>query len=113
MSDEERPLEEGGTDGAKIWDQRILMEGRTPSAQTWVGRTRSSYRGPERGWSVIRSVIRQLRGRRWAIMPRVDLGHSGVLNRTMIRAGPTGYCIGKGCIRSRVKIVKKTLVFPT
>ena len=69
--------------------------------------------GPERGWSMIRSVIRQPRGRWWAIVPHVDLGHSGVLNGKMIRAGPPGYCIGKGCIGSRVKVVKKTLVFPT
>ena len=69
--------------------------------------------GPEQGWSVIRSVIRQLRGRPWAIMPHVDLGHSGVLNGKMIRAGPTGYCIGKGYIASTVKVVKKTLVSPS
>lgn len=68
--------------------------------------------GPEQGWGVIRSVIRQPRGRRWAIVPCVDLGHSGVLNRKMITAGPPGYCRGKGCIGSRVKVVKKTLVFP-
>ena len=61
---------------------------------------------------MIRSVIRQLRGRPWAIMPRVDLGHSGVLNGKMIRAGPTDYCIGKGYIASTVKVVKKTLVSP-
>lgn len=45
MSDEERPLEEGGTDGAKIWDQRILMEGRTPQCTDLGGEDQVQLQG--------------------------------------------------------------------
>lgn len=45
MSDEERPLEEGGTDGAKIWDQRILMEEDFSAQTLGGGLTRSSCGG--------------------------------------------------------------------
>ena len=61
---------------------------------------------------MIRSVIRQPRGRRWAIVPHVDLGHSGVLNRKMIRAGSPWLLYREGLYWIKSKSSKEDPGFP-